>query len=77
MLKKKGLLAANLKEGKEAGEGYGYLKNVWWWTGMILSAYLLFYPGEYTSGVGTGGRRCDQENLVDMLGTNAELCVKQ
>lgn len=37
MLKKKGLLAANEKDKKEAGEGYGYLKNFWWWTGMILS----------------------------------------
>jgi len=37
VLKKKGLLAANLKDGKEAGEGYGYLRNVWWWTGMTLS----------------------------------------
>ncbi|KAF8241634.1 DUF803-domain-containing protein [Wilcoxina mikolae CBS 423.85] len=36
VLKKKGLLAANLKDGKEAGEGYGYLRNAWWWTGMIL-----------------------------------------
>ncbi|KAI5850607.1 magnesium transporter NIPA-domain-containing protein [Tricharina praecox] len=36
VLKKKGLLAANVKDGKEAGEGYGYLKNAWWWTGMIL-----------------------------------------
>ncbi|KAI9859024.1 MAG: hypothetical protein M1813_007152 [Trichoglossum hirsutum] len=36
VLKKKGLLAANLKYGEEAGEGYGYLKNVWWWTGMSL-----------------------------------------
>ncbi|CUS11886.1 unnamed protein product [Tuber aestivum] len=36
VLKKKGLLAANLKDGKEAGEGYGYLKNAWWWSGMIL-----------------------------------------
>lgn len=36
VLKKKGLLAANLKDGKEAGEGYGYLKNGWWWSGMIL-----------------------------------------
>lgn len=39
VLKKKGLLAANLKDGKEAGEGYGYLKNAWWWTGMILSLF--------------------------------------
>lgn len=37
VLKKKGLLAANIKDGKEAGEGYGYLRNGWWWTGMILS----------------------------------------
>ena len=36
-MKKKGLLAANLKDGKEAGEGYGYLKNWWWWGGMTLS----------------------------------------
>ncbi|KAI5776177.1 magnesium transporter NIPA-domain-containing protein [Geopyxis carbonaria] len=36
VLKKKGLLAANEKDGKEAGKGYGYLKNVWWWSGMIL-----------------------------------------
>lgn len=40
VLKKKGLLAANLKDNKEAGEGYGYLKNVWWWAGMILSEFL-------------------------------------
>jgi len=39
VLKKKGLLAANLKDGKEAGEGYGYLKNAWWWSGMILSLF--------------------------------------
>lgn len=37
VMKKKGLLAANLKDGKEAGEGYGYLKNWWWWGGMTLS----------------------------------------
>ncbi|KAH0538490.1 hypothetical protein FGG08_004939 [Glutinoglossum americanum] len=36
VLKKKGLLAANIKYGEEAGEGYGYLRNVWWWTGMSL-----------------------------------------
>ncbi|KAF8471250.1 magnesium transporter NIPA-domain-containing protein [Kalaharituber pfeilii] len=36
VMKKKGLLAANLKDGKEAGEGYGYLKNWWWWGGMSL-----------------------------------------
>lgn len=36
VLKKHGLLKANVKYNEEAGEGYGYLKNVWWWTGMIL-----------------------------------------
>ncbi|KAL7273117.1 hypothetical protein RUND412_004049 [Rhizina undulata] len=36
VLKKKGLLAANVKDGKEAGDGYGYLKNAWWWSGMTL-----------------------------------------
>src|ERR1700761_8765500 len=36
VLKKKGLLKANAKYNEEAGEGYGYLKNVWWWTGMTL-----------------------------------------
>jgi len=46
VLKKKGLLAANLKDGKEAGEGYGYLKNAWWWSGMILS---LFCPSFFPS----------------------------
>lgn len=36
VLKKTGLLKANAKYNEEAGEGYGYLKNVVWWTGMIL-----------------------------------------
>lgn len=36
VLKKIGLLKANVKYNEEAGEGYGYLKNVWWWTGMTL-----------------------------------------
>ncbi|KAI5851365.1 magnesium transporter NIPA-domain-containing protein [Morchella snyderi] len=36
VLKKKGLLDANMKDGKEAGDGYGYLRNGWWWSGMIL-----------------------------------------
>ncbi|CAD0094541.1 unnamed protein product [Aureobasidium mustum] len=31
-----GLLKANEKYNEAAGEGYGYLKNGWWWTGMIL-----------------------------------------
>lgn len=36
VLKKTGLLKANAKYNEEAGEGYGYLKNAWWWTGMTL-----------------------------------------
>lgn len=36
VIKKKGLLKANVKYNEEAGEGYGYLKNGWWWTGMSL-----------------------------------------
>ncbi len=36
VLKKVGLLKANAKYQEEAGEGYGYLKNAWWWAGMTL-----------------------------------------
>lgn len=36
VLKKVGLLRANEKYNEEAGEGYGYLKNAYWWTGMTL-----------------------------------------
>lgn len=36
VLKKVGLLRANAKYNEEAGEGYGYLKNAYWWTGMTL-----------------------------------------
>ena len=36
VLKKMGLLKANAKYNEAAGEGYGYLKNVWWWGGMTL-----------------------------------------
>ncbi|CAI7570541.1 unnamed protein product [Penicillium glandicola] len=36
VVKKIGLLKANVKYNEEAGEGYGYLKNFWWWTGMSL-----------------------------------------
>ena len=36
VLKKTGLLRANVKYNEEAGEGYGYLKNAYWWTGMTL-----------------------------------------
>ncbi|KAF1832461.1 DUF803-domain-containing protein [Decorospora gaudefroyi] len=36
VIKKHGLLQANSKYNEEAGEGYGYLKNAWWWLGMTL-----------------------------------------
>lgn len=36
VLKKTGLLKANVKYKEEAGEGYGYLKNAFWWSGMTL-----------------------------------------
>ncbi|KAK1249472.1 hypothetical protein MKX07_002988 [Trichoderma sp. CBMAI-0711] len=36
VLKKVGLLRANAKYNEVAGEGYGYLKNAYWWAGMIL-----------------------------------------
>lgn len=36
VLKKYGLLAANKKYEEEPGEGYGYLKNFYWWSGMTL-----------------------------------------
>src|SRR5262245_22187484 len=36
VLKKVGLLKANVKYEEEAGEGYGYLKNFYWWGGMTL-----------------------------------------
>ncbi|KOS23159.1 Magnesium transporter NIPA2 [Escovopsis weberi] len=36
VLKKVGLLTANAKYNEVAGEGYGYLKNAYWWAGMIL-----------------------------------------
>jgi len=36
VIKKYGLLQANKKYNEEAGEGYGYLKNAWWWLGMTL-----------------------------------------
>ncbi|KAF2724019.1 DUF803-domain-containing protein [Polychaeton citri CBS 116435] len=36
VLKKVGLLRANVKYNEEAGEGYGYLKNFYWWIGMTL-----------------------------------------
>ncbi|ROV87338.1 hypothetical protein VMCG_10695 [Cytospora schulzeri] len=36
VLKKVGLLKANEKYKEAAGEGYGYLKNAYWWGGMTL-----------------------------------------
>ena len=36
VLKKVGLLKANEKYKEVPGEGYGYLKNAWWWAGMTL-----------------------------------------
>jgi hypothetical protein len=36
VIKKHGLLQANEKYNEEAGVGYGYLKNAWWWFGMTL-----------------------------------------
>ncbi|KAI9848464.1 MAG: hypothetical protein M1837_000259 [Sclerophora amabilis] len=36
VLKKYGLLKANVRYNEEAGEGYGYLKNLYWWGGMTL-----------------------------------------
>lgn len=36
VLKKVGLLRANDKYDEVAGEGYGYLKNAYWWSGMTL-----------------------------------------
>ncbi|KAL5118449.1 hypothetical protein ACEQ8H_003625 [Pleosporales sp. CAS-2024a] len=36
VIKKHGLLQANQKYNEEAGEGYSYLKNAWWWLGMTL-----------------------------------------
>lgn len=35
VVKKVGLLKANEKYNEVAGEGYGYLKNGWWWAGMM------------------------------------------
>lgn len=36
VLKKVGLLRANEKYNEVAGEGYGYLRNAYWWGGMTL-----------------------------------------
>ncbi|KAG6297603.1 hypothetical protein E4U46_005745 [Claviceps purpurea] len=39
VLKKVGLLRANEKYKEVAGEGYGYLKNAFWWGGMTLMIF--------------------------------------
>jgi drug/metabolite transporter (DMT)-like permease len=39
VLKKVGLLKANEKYKEVAGEGYGYLKNAFWWSGMSLMIF--------------------------------------
>ncbi|KAI1747561.1 magnesium transporter NIPA-domain-containing protein [Xylaria castorea] len=39
VLKKVGLLKANEKYQQAAGEGYGYLKNAFWWAGMSLMIF--------------------------------------
>lgn len=39
VLKKLGLLKANDKYKEVAGEGYGYLKNGFWWGGMLLMIF--------------------------------------
>ena len=40
ILKKKGLLNAGRKQGVRAGDGgFGYLKEVLWWAGMIISKF--------------------------------------
>ncbi|KAK3389636.1 magnesium transporter NIPA-domain-containing protein [Podospora didyma] len=36
VMKKVGLIKANEKYNEVAGEGYGYLKNLYWWSGMTL-----------------------------------------
>ncbi|KAI1077180.1 DUF803-domain-containing protein [Whalleya microplaca] len=36
VMKKTGLLRANEKYNEVAGDGYGYLKNAYWWGGMTL-----------------------------------------
>jgi hypothetical protein len=41
VLKKIGLLRANVKYNEEAGEGFGYLRTPMWWFGMTLSMCIL------------------------------------
>ncbi|CAN8101915.1 unnamed protein product [Discula destructiva] len=54
VLKKYGLLKANEKYNEEAGEGYGYLKNAFWWSGMtlmILGEVLNFVAYAFTDAI--------------------------
>lgn len=54
VLKKYGLLKANEKYHEEAGEGYGYLKNAFWWSGMtlmILGEVLNFVAYAFTDAI--------------------------
>lgn len=54
VLKKYGLLKANEKYNEAAGEGYGYLKNAFWWSGMtlmILGEVLNFVAYAFTDAI--------------------------
>ncbi|KAG5933746.1 hypothetical protein E4U53_000881 [Claviceps sorghi] len=54
VLKKVGLLRANEKYNEVAGEGYGYLKNSFWWGGMtlmILGEILNFVAYAFTDAI--------------------------
>lgn len=54
VLKKVGLLRANEKYNEVAGEGYGYLKNAYWWGGMtlmILGEILNFVAYAFTDAI--------------------------
>ena len=54
VLKKVGLLKANEKYNEVAGEGYGYLKNAYWWSGMtlmILGEVLNFVAYAFTDAI--------------------------
>ncbi|KAL2114273.1 hypothetical protein VUR80DRAFT_9495 [Thermomyces stellatus] len=54
VVKKIGLLKANEKYNEEPGEGYGYLKNLWWWGGMtmmILGEILNFVAYAFTDAI--------------------------
>lgn len=54
VLKKYGLLKANEKYHEAAGDGYSYLKNAYWWTGMtlmILGEILNFVAYAFTDAI--------------------------